>query len=68
MNKREVLIILNRLKDVAESEDVSSKLSLTHLDCVNLLEYLINIKNVHDRDKELINNIVMLIQKRNSEV
>lgn len=68
MNKREVLIILNKLKDVADSEDITSILTLTHLECKNLLQYMIEIKKTHDRDRELVNNISTLIDKRNSEV
>lgn len=68
MNKREVLIILNKLKDVADSEDITKQLSLTHLECTNLLKYMIELKKIHDRDRELVNNISTLIDKRNSEV
>jgi len=67
MNKREVLIILNKLKDVADSDDITSILTLTHLECINLLKYMTELKKIHDKDRELINNISTLI-KRNSEV
>lgn len=68
MNKREVLIILNKLKDVADSDDITAILTLTHLECTNLLQYMIEIKKTHDRDRELVNNISTLVEKRNSEV
>lgn len=68
MNKREVYIILNKLKDVADNEDITTMLTLTHLECRNLLQYMIEIKKTHDRDRELVNNISTLVEKRNSEV
>lgn len=68
MNKREVLIILNKLKDIADSDDITSMLTLTHLECRNLLQYMIELKKTHDRDRELFNRISTLVEKRNSEV
>lgn len=68
MNKREVLIILNKLKDVADNDDITAILTLTHLECRNLLQYMIEIKKTHDRDRELFNRILTLVEKRNSEV
>lgn len=68
MNKREVLIILNKLKDVAHSEDITSILTLTHLECKTLLNYIIELKKIHDKDRELFNHISALVEKRNSEV
>lgn len=68
MNKREVYIILNKLKDVAENDDITKQLSLTHLECTNLLKYMIELKSIHDKDRELVDNIITMIKKRNSEV
>lgn len=68
MNKREVLIILNKLKDIADSEDITSILTLTHLECRTLLQYMIELKKTHDKDRELFNHIFTLVEKRNSEV
>lgn len=68
MNKREVLIILNKLKDVSESNDITRMLTLTHLECANLLKYMIELKSIHDKDRELVDNISTMIKKRNSEV
>lgn len=68
MNKREVLIILNKLKDVADNEDATARLTLTHLECKNLLKYMIELKKTHDKDRQLFNEISTLIDKRNSEV
>ena len=68
MNKREVLIILNKLKDVSESNDITRMLTLTHLECINLLKYMIELKSIHDKDRELVDNISTMIKKRNSEV
>ena len=68
MNKREVLIILNKIKDVAENDDITKQLSLTRLECINLLKYMIELKKTHDKDRELISEISTLIDKRSSEV
>lgn len=68
MNKREVLIILNKLRDVVDNEDITTTLTLTHLECLTLLKYMRKLKKTHDQDKELFNNISTLIEKRNSEV
>ena len=63
MNKREILIILNRLRDVSESQDSSSKITLNQLESEILLKYLIELKKYHERDAKLINDIVTLIRK-----
>lgn len=63
MNKREILIILNRLRDVSESQDSSSKITLNQFESEILLKYLIELKKYHERDAKLINDIVTLIRK-----
>ncbi len=63
MNKREILIILNRLRDVSESQDSSSKITLNQYESEILLKYLIELKKYHERDAKLINDIVTLIRK-----
>ena len=63
MNKREILIILNRLRDVSESQDSSSKITLNQLESEILLKYLIELKKYHESDAKLINDIVTLIRK-----
>ena len=68
MNKREILIIINKIKDVAESDDITSRLYLTRLECINLLKFLSDFKQKYDIDKELIDEINLLISKRNRKV
>lgn len=67
MNKREILIILNRLKDVSESKDNSKKLILNQYDSNILLKYLLKLKKYHEKDVALIDEIVTLIE-RNKEI
>lgn len=62
MEKREILIILNRLRDVAES-DTDSKLTLNKTDAKVLLDYLLKLKKEYTKKKDLINNIVTVIER-----
>ena len=63
MNKREVLIILNKLKDVVDNESIEAELVLNQVESTNLYKYLIELKKCHEKDVELIDKIVSLIQK-----
>ena len=63
MNKREILIILNRLHDVTEDDDIEAKLTLNQSDATILYKYLLDLKKCHQRDIELIDTISSLIQK-----
>lgn len=57
MNSKEIIIILNRIKDVATDEVGNSKLTLTNQEVKNLFSYLKGIKKQHEKDIELIKNI-----------
>ncbi len=57
MNSKEIIIILNRIKDVATDEAGNSKLTLTNQEVKNLFSYLKGIKKQHEKDIELIKNI-----------
>ena len=63
MNKREVLIILNKLKDVVDNESIEAELILNQVESTNLYKYLIELKKWHEKDVELIDKIISLIQK-----
>jgi hypothetical protein len=63
MDKREIIIILNRLRDVAESEDVSAKLTLNQYDSSILLKYLLELKKYHEKDVSLVNEIITSIER-----
>lgn len=63
MNKREILIILNRLKDVADNENIDTKLILNQVESASLYKYLLELKKYHEKDIELIDEIYCLIQK-----
>lgn len=59
MNSKEIIIILNRIRDVSESESENSKLTLTNQEVKSLYTYLKEIKKQHERDMQLITNIQM---------
>ncbi len=59
MNSKEIIIILNRIKDIAEDEMGDNKLTLTKTEVENLYTYLKEIKKQHERDIQLITNIQM---------
>lgn len=63
MNNREIIIILNRLKDVVDSDSLDTKLTLTQEEATYLYKYLLLLKQKHNKDKELINGIITLIEK-----
>lgn len=63
VNKREVLIILNKLKDVVDNESIEAELVLNQVESTNLYKYLIELKKCHEKDVELIDKIISLIQK-----
>lgn len=66
MNKREVLIILNNLRDIVASDNTESKLILTQSEASVLFNYLLDLKRRHEKDKELISEITILLE-RNKE-
>ena len=57
MNSKEIIIILNRIKDIADDEMGDSKLTLTKTEVENLYTYLKEIKKQHEKDIQLITNI-----------
>lgn len=57
MNSKEIIIILNRIKDIAEDEMGDNKLTLTKTEVENLYTYLKEIKKHHEKDLQLITNI-----------
>ena len=63
MNKREVLIILNNLRDIVVSDNTESKLILNQSEATILFNYLLDLKRRHEKDKELINEIMILLEK-----
>lgn len=66
MNKREVLIILNNLRDIVVSDNTESKLILTQLEAEILFNYLLDLKKKHEKEIALINDIAILIAKNKS--
>ncbi len=66
MKSKDIIIILNRIRDVIESESEDSKLTLSRDDAKNLHNYLKLIKKEHEKNIELIQTITTEVYKYNN--
>ena len=64
MDKKEILVILSSIRNVATNiENQETKLILNQNETMQLYDYLLKLKEEHERDKELINDLSLRIEK-----
>ena len=64
MNKKEILVILSSIRNVATNiENQETKLILNQNETMELYDYLLKLKEEHEKNKELINDLSLRIEK-----
>ncbi len=67
MPNKEMIIILNRIRDIVDSDSENSKLTLNKKETEELLKFLRNLKREHEKDINLIQTISTEIYKYNGD-
>ena len=68
MKEREIIILLNRIRDIIESESEDVKLTLNKADATVLFYYLKNLKIQAEKSSDLIQTIQTEIYRFNEEM